>query len=212
MYRIVAGSPSARRRRGAAAAARDRAVRVDRAVRHGDRVRQRAAGHDDRPVARRPALRSAAHKLAVCLAALSLSRPEATLLVVAIAGAAAVPRIRRRELRAAAGGWPRSPRLPRGWSPNQLLADHWFPNTGVAKSHFYLPGFDWTYWRGAVATLTGRMVRGVFWDASSPLGWPRVIAVLWLAGAIRVIGWARRERRMLAGVATVAAPIVLMLA
>jgi len=151
-------------------------------------------------------------KLAACLAAASLARPEATLLVLAIVAVAAIDRIRRRELGAAAW-WLVPLAAPAAWLvANKLVAGHWFPNTGVAKSHFYLPGFDWTYWRTAVWTLTGRMLRGLFWDGSSPLVWPRAFAALWLAGAIRVIVWARRERRMLAGVVIVAAPFVLMLA
>jgi hypothetical protein len=82
----------------------------------------------------------------------------------------------------------------------------------VAKSHFYLPGFDWTYWITAVSGLTGRMLRGVFWDASSPLVWPRAFAVAWLLGAVRVLGHARRERRILVGVVVVAGPFALILA
>src|SRR4029077_2004227 len=95
---------------------------------------------------------------------------------------------------------------------NRLLAGNFFPNTGVAKSHFYLPGFDWTYWREAVWTLSGRMFRGLFWDATSPLVWPRVIAVLFVVGAVRVLLWARRERRWLVGGLLVGAPFLLMLA
>ena len=150
--------------------------------------------------------------LAACLAALSLSRPEAMLLVTAVVGVAAIQRLRRRDLRAAAW-WLVPLAAPAIWMvTNKLFAGTWFPNTGVAKSHFYLPGFDGTYWRTAMATLTGRMLRGLFWDAASPLGWPRLLAVLWLVGAIRVLAWARRERRRLAGAVIVAAPFVLILA
>jgi hypothetical protein len=151
-------------------------------------------------------------KLAACLAAAVLARPEAILLVAVVAGVAAIQRVRQRDLGAAA--WWLAPLVaPAAWlAANRLFAGHWFPNTGVAQSHFYLPGFDWTYWRGAVWTLTGRMLHGVFWDAASPLVWPRLVAVLWLAGAIRVIAWAGRERRLLAGVVIVVAPFVVMLA
>jgi len=159
-----------------------------------------------------PSTGAPARALAVCLAALSLSRPEATLLVVAVVGVAAIQRLRQRDVRAATR-WLVPLAAPAIWMlTNKLVAGNWFPNTGVAKSHFYLPGFDWTYWRTAVVTLTGRLLRGLFWDAASPLVWPRLFAVLWLAGAVRVILWARRERRLLAGVVIVASPFVLMLA
>jgi hypothetical protein len=32
-----------------------------------------------------------------------------------------------------------------------------------AKSHFYLPGFDWVYWEDAIKTLTRRMLRRMQW-------------------------------------------------
>ncbi|HEU4727910.1 MAG TPA: hypothetical protein VFT22_08485, partial [Kofleriaceae bacterium] len=151
-------------------------------------------------------------RLAVCLAAASLSRPEATLIVIGVAGASAIARLRRRELRAAAW-WLAPLAAPAMWlCANQLAAGHWFPNTGVAKSHFYLPGFDWTYWRETVWALSGRMLRGVFWDAAGPLPWPRAFAAAWLAGAIGVARWARRERRWLAGAVIVGSPWALMLA
>lgn len=150
--------------------------------------------------------------LAACLVATSLARPEAGLLVVMIVGVTAIDRLRRRQLRAAAW-WLAPLAAPAVWlCANRLFAGHWLPNTALANSHFYLPGFDWAYWRGAVWTLTGRMLRGVFWDPASPLVWPRLYGVLWLAGAIRVIAWARREHRPLAGAVIVVAPFVVMLA
>src|SRR5439155_26084760 len=114
-----------------------------------------------------------------CLAALSLSRPEATLIASAVCIVSAVRR---------KNAWWLAPlAAPLVWLvANRILAGNFFPNTGVAKSHFYLPGFDWTYWREAVATLSGRMFRGLFWDGTSPLVWPRVVAVLYLAGAARI--------------------------
>ncbi|HET9620725.1 MAG TPA: hypothetical protein VFP84_05145 [Kofleriaceae bacterium] len=151
-------------------------------------------------------------RLAVCLAAASLSRPEATLLVIAIVAIRVLGRLRHRELVAAAA-WLAPLAAPLAWlTANKLLAGNWFPNTGVAKSHFYLPGFDWTYWRDAVLVLTGRMLRGLFWDPTSPLVWPRAFAVAWLVGAARVIGWARRERQVLVGAVILGAPFVLLLA
>jgi hypothetical protein len=150
--------------------------------------------------------------LAACLAAASLARAEAILLVAAVVGVAAIHRVRQRELRAAAW-WLVPLAAPAAWlGANRLLSGHWLPDTGIANSPFDLPGLDWTSWRSGVWTLAGRMVRGVFWDAASPLVWPRLFAVLWLVGAIRVIVWARRERRLLAGAVIVAAPLVLILA
>ncbi len=148
--------------------------------------------------------------LGVCLAATSLSRPEAMLIVGAIAAVCAWRR--RRDLRAAA--WWLAPLVaPLAWLvANRVIAGNFFPNTGVAKSHFYLPGFDWTYWRDAVVMLSGRMFHGLFWDGKSPLVWPRVFALLYLAGAVRLALWARRERRYLVGALVIAAPFVLMLA
>jgi hypothetical protein len=52
----------------------------------------------------------------------------------------------------------------------------------------------------------------VFWSADSPLVWPRAIAALWGVGAVRVVAWARRERRAIAGAAVVGAPLAVLLA
>ncbi|HWO19712.1 MAG TPA: hypothetical protein VNO30_13095 [Kofleriaceae bacterium] len=148
--------------------------------------------------------------LGACLAAASLSRPEATLLVALVVGVTVVARLRARELRAAA--WWASPlAAPLVWViANRLLAGHFFPNTGVAKSHFYQPGFDWTFWWGAVTSQTGHMLRGLFWDRTSPLVWPRLVAIAWILGAARVLWWARAERRWLAGTLVVVSPLALI--
>ena len=151
-------------------------------------------------------------RLAVCLAALSLSRPEATLLVLGVIGVAVLGRLRKRELRAAAW-WLAPLAAPLAWVvANKAIAGNLFPNTGVAKSYFYLPGFDWTYWRSAVWSTSGKMLKGLFWDPGSPLVWPKLVALAWLVGAVRVMLWARRARRMLAGVLVVASPFVLLFA
>lgn len=151
-------------------------------------------------------------KLAAVLACASLSRPEATLLVTAVVGVAVLQRARQRDWRAA-GWWAVPLAAPALWLlANKLFAGQLFPNTGVAKSHFYLPGFDWTYWFDTVRTVIGRAVRGLFWDGKSPLVLPKLVLVAWLVGAVRVVLWARREKRLLAGVLLVAAPWVLILA
>jgi len=157
---------------------------------------------DDRPPTRR---------VAVALAALSLSRPEAAILVALLIGSATVHRIRTRAYRAAA--WWLAPIVPMlAWmTANRLLAGHWFPNTGVAKSHFYLPGFDWSYWWTAFLDQTWDVARGLCWRSTSPLPWPKLFTALWLVGAVRVIRWTWVDRRSL-GVAIVAAPLLLILA
>jgi hypothetical protein len=151
-------------------------------------------------------------KLALCLAAASLSRPEAMMIVAVVVSVRVVQRARARQWRAAA--WWASPlAAPICWLvANRLFAGNFFPNTGVAKSHFYLPGFDWTYWWSAVTTQTGRMIHALFWDGASPLPWPKLVAVMWLVGAARILWWARREKRWLVGGLVVAAGPGLVLA
>ncbi|MDB4961458.1 MAG: hypothetical protein JWP01_1457 [Myxococcales bacterium] len=161
----------------------------------------------DQPATGRPTRR-----LIACLAALSLSRPEATLLVIAIVGLAGLQRLRQRDVRSAL--WWMLPLIaPALWMiANKLLAGQLFPNTGVVKSHFYLPGFDWTYWRTTVVDQTGTMLKTLFWDPASPLVWPRAVLVLWLAGAVRIVLWGRRENRRLVAALLLLAPFALMLA
>jgi hypothetical protein len=129
-----------------------------------------------------------------------------------IVGVRVLQRLRTRDWRAAA--WWLVALLPvMVWViANKLIAGNFFPNTGVAKSHFYLPGFDWTYWVDTVKTQSGRMLRGLFWDKTSPLIWPRLIAVLYLAGAVRIGIWAWRDKKLLVGALVVLAPFVIMLA
>ncbi len=149
--------------------------------------------------------------LAVALAALALARPEATIVVGLIVAAAMLRRIRARTYAAAA--WWLVPLVPLlAWvTANRALAGHWFPNTGVAKSHFYLPGFDGTYWISTVVHQIGDAVRGLGWRASSPLPLPPLFAALWVIGAVRLIRWTWRDRRVL-GLAIVGAPPLLVLA
>ena len=150
--------------------------------------------------------------LIACLAATSISRPEAMLLVGGIVALKAAHRLFRRDLRGAA--WWLSPLiLPVVWLvANRLLAGNFFPNTGVAKSHFYLPGFDWTYWKETIEALRKGLNLGLYHDPASPLVWPRVINWLQLIGSIRILLWARRENRWLVGVMIIASPVLLMFA
>ena len=163
-------------------------------------------------LAREPAEGRPRWLLIVVLAAASLSRPEATLLVGGIVAVRIVQRLRARDWRVAA--WWAVPLIPVVlWlGANKLIAGNFFPNTGVAKSHFYLPGFDWTYWRETVTTLSGRMLRSLFWDKTSPLVWPKLIAALYLVGAVRVAIWAWRTKHLLVGALVILAPFAMMLA
>lgn len=150
--------------------------------------------------------------LIATLGCLSLSRPEATLIVAFVVAIRGAQQIRNRDVRSAAV-WALPLLAPAVWlTANRIFAGHWFPNTGVAKSHFYLPGFDWTYWRDAVITQSAAMLRRLFWERSSPLLWPRLILVSWFIGAVRTLRWAYRERRLLAGVLIVVSPVALMFA
>jgi hypothetical protein len=148
--------------------------------------------------------------LGVCLAATSLSRPEAMLLVGAIVSVVALMRLRNRDIRAAAW-WLAPLAAPLAWLvANKVFAGHAMPNTGVAKSYFYMPGFDWTFWWSAVTSQTGKLVHTMFLADGGPLVWPRLVALAWLVGAVRVLLWARREKRWLVGVVLVVAPLALM--
>ncbi|MEO8552045.1 MAG: hypothetical protein ABI678_18840 [Kofleriaceae bacterium] len=151
-------------------------------------------------------------KLVVVLAATSLSRPEATLIVGAIVGVCVLQRLRRGAWRDAAR-WLVPLAAPVAWMiANRLLAGQFFPNTGVMKSHFYLPGFDWTYWRETVIAQAALLLKGLFWAPESPLVWPRLVALEFVIGAVRIVLWARRERQLLAGCVAIAAAIALLLA
>jgi hypothetical protein len=159
-----------------------------------------------------PATGPPRRSLAVCLAMTSLSRPEATLLVAGVVGLAALARLRQRDARAAAW-WLAPLAAPAAWViANKLVAGNFFPNTGVAKSYFYLPGFDWTYWLDTLWATTGQMLKGLFWADASPLVWPKLVALLWLVGVVRVVIWARAERRYLAGALIAGGPLVLAMA
>ncbi len=148
----------------------------------------------------------------VCLSAASLSRPEAMLVVGAICGVSVLARLRKRRWKTAAL-WLVPLAAPVAWLvANRILAGNFFPNTGVAKSHFYLPGFDWTYWWQTVKALSGKALAGIFIDGKSPLVWPKLLLVLFLVGAARIAWWAWREKRYLAGVLVIVAPFAMMLA
>jgi hypothetical protein len=150
--------------------------------------------------------------LLVCLAATSLARPEMLLLVGTIVAVKVISRLRRRAWRQA--GWWLLPLAPAAlWLlANRVFAGHFVPNTAIVKGYFYQPGFTWPFWREAVVDGTRKLVLALFADPKTPLVWPSLVVVLFVAGSVRVVLWARRERRMLVGIVVIAAPIVLMLA
>ena len=162
-------------------------------------------------LARAPTSGPPGRALGAVLAATSLSRPESTLLVGGICGLVVLARLHRRDFRAAAW-WAAPLAAPLAWViANKLLAGHWFPNTGIAKSHFYLPGFDTTYWWDAITKQTKAAGKALFLAGTSPLIWPKLFLALWFVGAARVVLWARRERRYLVGFVIVAAPWLLVM-
>lgn len=151
-------------------------------------------------------------KLLLTLACLALSRPEAMVVVTCIVTVRVFNCVRGRAWRATAL-WLISIVPTLLWlSANRALAGNWFPNTGIAKSHFYLPGFDWTYWWQAVTHQTGSMLAGLFWKSDSPFVAPKLFALAWLVGAVRVTLWAVRAKKLLVGTLIVFAPLGIILA
>jgi hypothetical protein len=146
------------------------------------------------------------YSLLACLAAAALSRPEASLITIGIVAVAVIGRLRQHNWRAAAWWCCAVVPLLLWLLANKIFAGNLFPNTGVAKSHFYLPGFSWSYWFDAIDTLSRAMLRGLFSNSNSPLPWPKVFVALWLAGAVSVGWWAKRQQRYLAGFLIVATP------
>jgi hypothetical protein len=149
-------------------------------------------------------------KLAAALAAASLSRPEATLVVGGVVAFGAIATWRARGI-AAALRWfvALGPALL--WlTANKLLAGHWFPNTGVVKSVFYLPGFDWAVWRTTTIAQLKAAFRALFWEAGSPLVHPRLVTLVLVAGAARAIVWAVRAKRPLVAIVAIGAPLALI--
>jgi hypothetical protein len=135
-----------------------------------------------------------AKRLAVALAAATLAGPALAMIAIAIVAVAVIQRVRQRDRRAALR-WLAPLVVPVAWcGAHHALA---LPSA--------LRGSD------VAATGLGHLLRAVFWDATSPLVWPRIVALLWLAGAVRVALWARRAQRGLAGVVIVVAPAVVML-
>ncbi|HEY1816004.1 MAG TPA: hypothetical protein VGG74_26830 [Kofleriaceae bacterium] len=149
-------------------------------------------------------------KLAAALAATSLSRPEATLVVGGVVMFGAIATWRARGLRPAAR-WLVALVPALLWlTANKLFAGHWFPNTGVVKSQFYLPGFDWASWRTTTIAQLKATFRALFWEPGSPLVHPRLVTLVLVAGAARAIVWAVRANKPLVAIVAIGAPIALI--
>ena len=127
--------------------------------------------------------------LGVALGAATLAGPELAGIAIAVVGVAAIQRARQRGRRAAAA-WLAPLLVPLVW-----CALH----RAIALPSHRADGAASGLWRA------------VWWDATSPLPWPRIIAVLGLVGAVGIVRWARRTRRGLAAAMIVTAPLVVML-
>jgi len=150
--------------------------------------------------------------LIACLAATALARPEAMLIVFTVCAGKLAGALWRRQWRVAVR-WlvPVLPAL--AWlCANRVLAGHFMPNTGVAKSYFHLPGFDWTFWRHAVFAHAKKLLKEFFATGPSPLVWTRAMKWLLVIGAVRTALWAHHERRYLVGALIIAAPVLLVAA
>ena len=140
-------------------------------------------------LADRPAGAAPSRPLLACLTALALARPEAAALVAVVCIAHAI--VHRRSRREALL-WLAPLIAPILWlAANRMLAGHFLPSTAIAKSQWFQPGFELGAWGGAVATNAGKLVRGLLWDPNSPLPQPRLFAIAWLVGCVRLVWWAR---------------------
>jgi 4-amino-4-deoxy-L-arabinose transferase-like glycosyltransferase len=146
-------------------------------------------------------------RLGACLAAASLSRPEATLIVLGVIGVAVLARLRQRDLRAAA--WWTVPLLaPLTWvvannGSRQLLPEH-----RRREGYFYLPASTGRTGRARCGP-TGKLLRGCSGMPRARL-WPRLVTLVWLVGVVR--GRGRGASSWLAGALIIGAPLVLVMA
>ena len=205
---------SRRRARGRVHAARDRAVRVVRAVGHGGRVRERAARRrccccccGSRPSGPPRKL------LVACLAAASLSRPEAMLLVFAIVGVACVARLRAARLAPRRGGSSPLGAAGRVAAREQAVRRQLLPEHRRREEPLLPAGL-----RLDVLVSSGRDARpagsrsGLFWDDDEPARVAARDRAAVVVGAVRVGVWARREKQWLVGALVIVAPFAMMLA
>lgn len=126
-------------------------------------------------------------KLLTLLAVASVARPEATILVGLIVCVRAAQCVWKKDWKASAK-WCLPLAVPLVWViSNKLWAGHFFPNTGVAKSHFYLPGFSWAYYAETVWNLSGQMLGGMFWKSGGPFWGKGISLALWFAGGAAIL-------------------------
>ena len=156
----------------------------------------------DRPAPSRTAL--------VLLALTSLTRPELTVLIAGfvVLRCAASLALKRPRL---ALRWLAPLALPLLWVvTNKLIAGNFFPNTGVAKSHFYQPSFTLEYYFDLLPRLFGDMFKGLFWSVKSPLWHSKLVGLLSVLGLVRLAMWAKRERQYWPALMLAGAPIALI--
>ena len=151
--------------------------------------------------------------LLILLAATSIARPEMAFVVAPIVGGCALAAARRKRYWDA-GRWltPMLAPLCVGLM-NRAFAGHFVPNTAIAKSHLYMPGFTTAYWEDAVKKQGKKMFEALFWKELPQNRWwmPRLMLALWLLGAGRLAVWAWEKRRF-AGVAllVLSGPLLLL--
>ncbi|CAN5906550.1 hypothetical protein BH11MYX2_BH11MYX2_29900 [soil metagenome] len=135
------------------------------------------------------------------LALTGLARPEAVVIVLFVCSASAIG---RRQWR-----WLLPLLAPIAWfALNRVMTGHWMPASAIAKAQWNQPGFAWSAWWSDLVKNTGACVKGIWWDAASPLPQPRVCALLYLVGVARIVIWARREKRVGVVGVIVGAPLV----
>jgi hypothetical protein len=135
------------------------------------------------------------------LALTGLARPEAAVLVLVVCLASAIT---RRQWR-----WLLPLIAPFAWfALNRVMTGHWMPASAIAKAQWHQPGFAWSAWWSDLVKNTGACLRGIWWDAASPLPQPRVCALLYLVGVARIAAWARREQRFGVVGVIVGAPLI----
>ena len=163
-------------------------------------------------IARQPLARPG-RGILILLAATSISRPEMMFVIAPIVGGCALAAALRRNFGDAAR-WLTPLVAPLCVAlANRAFAGHFVPNTAIAKSHLYMPGFTTPYWEDVVRKQGKKMFEALFWREMPLSRWwmPRLMLALWLVGAARLCVWAWQKRRF-AGVALLVSsgPILLL--
>ena len=146
--------------------------------------------------------------LLALLGATALARPELSVVVGLVMAGNFLQQCGRRRFRVAAL-WclPYVP-LVLWMICNRIFAGQFSPNTAVVKSHVHLPGFDWTYFVAVFKKQFGNMFGTLWWSDKSPLWGVRLLSVLWVVGAGRLLWWARCHQRWSAAFVLIATPML----